>query len=170
MSLTTRGSANLALTARSSIDLGAKSATRALQLALELADGTGAGKADLAFTDTRTLAASATEDLDLAGALADPFGVAQVFARVKVLVVQAAKTNTNNVLVSRPASNGLASLFSAAGDQLILRPGAFLLLAAGQADATGYAVTAGTGDLLTVSNSGAGTGVDYSIAVVGCSA
>jgi hypothetical protein len=162
--------ARVAITARNTIDLGASSAHRALALAQELANGTGAGQADLAFADTRTLAASATEDLDLAGALADAFGVSQVFARVKVLMVQAAPGNTNNVLVSRPAANGLASLFSAAGDQVILRPGATLLVAAGIADAIGYAVTAATADLLTITNSGAGTSVTYSIAAVGCSA
>lgn len=169
MSLTTRAAANVALTARNTIDLGASSANRALSLAIELANGTGAGQADLAFTDTRTLAASGTEDLDLAGALTDPFGVSQVFARVKLLVVSAAAANTNNVVVSRPASLGWP-LFSAASDAIALRPGAFLMLAAGDADATGYAVTAGTGDLLTITNSAGTTGVTYSIMVVGCSA
>ncbi len=169
MTLTTRAAANVALTARNTIDLGASSATRALTLALELANGTGAGQADLAYTDTRTLAASATEDLDLAGALADPFGVAQVFARVKLLVVQAAVGNTNNVQVTRPASNGFP-LFLAASDGIALRPGETLLLAASDADAVGHVVTAGTGDLLTFTNGGAGTSVSYSVAVVGCSA
>lgn len=169
MTLTTRATANVALTARNTIDLGASSASRALQLALELANGTGAGQADVAFSDTRTLAASATEDLDLAGALADPFGVSQVFARVKLLVVQAAPGNSNNVQVSRPASNGFP-LFLAASDGIALRPGETLLLAAGAADAVGHAVTAATGDLLTFTNSGAGTSVTYSVMIVGCSA
>jgi hypothetical protein len=169
MSLTTRAAANVALTARNTIDLGASSANRAMTLALELANGTGAGQADLAFTDTRTLAASATEDLDLAGALTDPFGVAQVFARVKLLVVQAAVGNTNNVQVTRPASNGFP-LFMAAGDGIALRPGEFLMVAAGVGDAVGHVVTAATGDLLTITNSGGTTGVTYTIAVVGCSA
>lgn len=169
MSLTTRASAKLALTQRSAVDLGSKSANTALELALELANGTGAGQADVTFVDTRTLAASGTEDLDLAGALTDPLGGAAAFARVKLLVVQAAAGNTNNVNVTRPASNG-APLFLAAGDGVSLRPGEFLMLAVGAEDATGHAVTGGTGDLLTVTNSGGGTSVTYSIAVVGCSA
>lgn len=169
MPLTTRATANVALTARNTIDLGASSASRQIQLALELANGTGAGQADLAFADTRTLSASATEDLDLAGALADPFGVSQVFARVKLLVVQAAAGNTNNVQVTRPASNGFP-LFLAAGDGVALRPGETLILAADDSDATGHVVTAATGDLLTVTNSGAGTSVTYSVMIVGCSA
>ena len=39
-----------------------------------------------------------------------------------------------------------------------------LLVAPG---AAGYAVTAGTGDILKVANSGAGTGVTYDIVIVG---
>jgi hypothetical protein len=169
MSITTRATANAAVTARNTIDLGATSANQALSLAVDLANGTGAGQADLAWTDTRTLAASATEDLDLAGALANPFGVAQVFARVKLLVIKAADANTNNVQVTRPASNGFP-LFLAASDGIALRPGEFLMLAAGAADAVGHVVTAATGDLLTITNSGGTTGVTYSIMVVGCSA
>jgi hypothetical protein len=169
MSITTRATANAAVTARNTIDLGATSANQALSLAVDLANGTGAGQADLAWTDTRTLAASATEDLDLAGALANPFGVAQVFARVKLLVIKAADANTNNVQVTRPASNGFP-LFLAASDGIALRPGEFLMLAAGDADAVGHVVTAATGDLLTITNSGGTTGVTYSIMVVGCSA
>jgi hypothetical protein len=169
MTITTRATALATVSARNTIDLGSSSASRELGLALDLANGVGAGQADLAFSDTRTLAASGTEDLDLAGALADPFGVAQVFARLKLLVISAAAGNTNNVLVSRPASNGVP-IFSAAGDQVILKPGGFLMLAAGAADAVGWAVTAATGDLITVTNSGGTTGVTYSILAVGCSA
>jgi hypothetical protein len=170
MTLTTRAAANIALTARNTIDLGASSANRALTMAIELASGTGAGQADLAFTDARTLAASGTEDLDLAGALTDPFGVAQVFARVKLLVIQAAVGNTNNVQVSRPSAAGWATPWLAASDGMQVRPGGMLMLAAGAADAVGYVVTATTADLLTITNGGSGTSVTYSIMVVGCSA
>jgi hypothetical protein len=161
--------ASVTVNAKSTPDLGTSSATRALSAALTLAAGTGAGQADIAFTDTRTLAASATEDLDLAGALVGVEGAAVVFARIKAIVITAAAGNTNNVVVSRPASNGLV-LFSAASDAIPIRPGGFLAVGTGAADATGIVVTAGTGDLLTITNSSSGTGVDYSIAVVGCSA
>ncbi|MDQ5917570.1 MAG: hypothetical protein QG660_681, partial [Pseudomonadota bacterium] len=39
---------------------------------ITLTPGTSSGNADLIFMDTRTLAASATENLDLAGSLVDP--------------------------------------------------------------------------------------------------
>lgn len=136
--------------------------------AVQLDTGTGAGKADLRFTDTRTLAASATEDLDLAGVLTDAFGVALTFVKIKGLFISAAVGNTNNVVVGAAASNAWAALLNATGT-ITLRPGATLGVMAGAADATTYAVTAGTGDLLKVANSAAGTSVTYDIVIIGSS-
>jgi hypothetical protein len=169
MTLSVSLSLGIRTSQQNAIDAGSASARRAVELALALTDGTGAGQADRVFVDTRTLAASGTEDLDLAGALADAFGVAQVFARIKALLVTADVGNTNNVVVSRPASNGL-TIFSAAGDAVPIRPGGAFALAAGVTDAVGYAVTAGTGDLLTITNSAGGSAVTYSIAIIGASA
>lgn len=134
-----------------------------------IANGTGAGQGDLLFADTRTLAASAVEDLDLAGVLLDAFGVAITFARIKGLYVKAAVANTNNVVIGADAVNPWATLLNTTGT-LTLRPGASFLATVGAADAIGYAVTAGTGDLLQVANSAGGTGVDYDIVIVGASA
>lgn len=134
-----------------------------------LANGTGAGQADRIFHDQRTLAASATEDLDLAGVLTDSFGATVTFVRIKGLLVAASAANTNNVVLGAAAANPWATLLGATGT-LIVRPGTVLALFAGQADATGYAVTAGTGDLLKIANSAGGTGVTYDIALLGASA
>ncbi|MGW8762366.1 hypothetical protein ACWGN5_07685 [Streptomyces sp. NPDC055815] len=137
--------------------------------ALHLEPGTSAGKADTRFADTRTLAASATEDLDLAGTLTDIFGTVVTFARIKGLFISAAATNTNNVIVGGAASNAWAALLGATGT-LTLRPGASVALMTGSTDATTYAVTAGTADLLKVANSAAGTPVSYDIVIIGASA
>jgi hypothetical protein len=169
MAITTDFKASLSVALRNSVDLGSNSGSRALAIALALANGTGAGQADLAYTDSRTLAASATEDLDLAGVLAGVDGATLTFARVKLVVVTAAAGNTNNVNLTRPASNGVP-LFLAAGDGVAVRPGGFAVVGVGSADAVGYAVTASTGDLLTLTNSSSGTPVTYSVAIVGCSA
>ncbi len=136
---------------------------------LQLADGTGAAQADRLFSDTRTLAASANEDLDLAGALADAIGGTAVFARIKGLYIAAASGNTNNVIVGAAASNAWATLLGAT-HTITLRPGAWIMLGTGATDATGYTVTAGTGDLLRIANSAGSTTVTYDIAVIGCSA
>lgn len=134
---------------------------------IRLTSGTGAGAADMAWHDQRALAASGTEDLDLAGVLTGPLGGTLTFARIKGLIVAAAAANSNNVVVSRPASNGVP-LFSAAGDAIPVQPGG--VFAWFSPSATGIAVAAGTGDLITVTNSAGGTGVTYDVIVLGASA
>ncbi|MGW5409023.1 hypothetical protein [Streptomyces spiralis] len=153
----------------SALDLGTGRAAQSLSRSMSLDSGTGAGNADRVFSDRRTLAASATEDLDLAGVLLDAFGSAITFARVKGLIIAAATGNTNNVVVGAASSNPWATLLGAT-HTLTLRPGAFVAVGTGAADATGYAVTASTGDLLKVANSGSGTSVTYDIHIIGCSA
>jgi hypothetical protein len=149
------------------LDLGTADLPVDVLANIALADGTGANQADRIFTDTRTLSASATEDLDLAGSLTDAYGATITLARVKAILVKAASGNTNNVNVSRPASNGVP-LFLAASDGIAVLPGgAFLWVAP---NAAGVAVTAGTGDLLTFTNSSSGTSVTYDVVIVGASA
>jgi hypothetical protein len=148
-------------------DLGNPRADLSYAAAVALATGIGAGQADLIFHDQRTLAASATEDLDLAGILVSPLGAVLTFARIKAVIIKAATGNANNVNVTRPATNGVV-LFIAAGDGLAVRPGGIFVFAC--SDATGVVVTASTGDLLTITNSAGGTSVVYDIIIVGCSA
>lgn len=165
MALTrTRLSVSLAATQTKPDDLSVPQDVVEYLKALNFADGAGAGAANLMFHDQRTLAASGTENLDLAGVLSDKFGQALTFARIKAVLVVAAAANTNNVNVTQPASNGVP-LFLAAGDGVGVRPGgAFLWVAP---DAAGAVVTAGTGDLITVTNSAAGTPVTYDVLILG---
>lgn len=134
-----------------------------------LGSGVAAGQADRVWSDRRPLAASATEDLDLAASLTDSFGATITFARIKALLIAAAPGNTNNVVAGAASSNPWTALLGATGT-LIVRPGTVVAVFCGVADAIGYAVTAGTGDLLKIANSGAGTGISYDIAILGCSA
>jgi hypothetical protein len=140
-----------------------------LRQQVDFVTGTGAGQADKQWADQRTLTASSTEDVDLTGTQTDAFGATITLARIKGLLIRASAANTNNVVVGAASSNAWAALLNATGT-ITLRPGTGILLAAGSADATAYAVTAGTGDLLKVANSGAGSSVIYDIAVIGCSA
>jgi hypothetical protein len=130
--------------------------------------GTGASQADRIFHDQRTIIASGTDDLDLAGVLTDVFGVTVTFARIRGLIVAAASTNTNNVIIGNATSNGFITWVGAAAHTVTVRPGGFLALTA--TDATSYAVTAATGDILRIANSGAGTSVVYDIVLIGASA
>lgn len=132
-----------------------------------LDDGTATGLANRVFADTRTIAASANEDIDLAGSLVDPLGGPAVFAKVKAIMIKAAAGNTNNVVVKPAASNGFLGPFGAATHTITIPPGGVFLVSA---PAAGWAVTGGTVDLINVANSGAGTGVTYDIVVLGTSA
>lgn len=147
-------------------DFEAASSIIALAQTLSFSDGVAAGNADRIWKDTRTLGISANEDLDLSGTLTDIYGAAVVFADVRAILIVAAATNTNNVRLIRPASNGLP-IFLAASDGIDVRPGGVFLWMC--SDATAVPVTAGTGDLINIANSGAGTTIDYSILVVGAS-
>jgi hypothetical protein len=147
------------------LDLGTATFPLSVIQSLSLTDGTGASQADRIFTDTRTLAASAAESLDLAGSLTNAYGTV-TFARIKAVLVTAASGNTNDVQFTRPASNGVP-LFMAAGDGIALAPGDFFLWAS--STAAGKAVTASTGDLLTLTNSAGSTSVDYTVVIIGAS-
>jgi hypothetical protein len=148
------------------LDLGTATFPIDVRAALTLTDGTGASQSDRVFTDTRTLSASANEDLDLSGSLTNAYGTV-TFARIKAVYVTADSGNTNNVNVSRSTSNGVP-LFLAATDGIAVRPGGIFLWAC--SDATGVAVTAGTGDLLNFANSSSGSSVTYSVVIIGASA
>ncbi len=170
MSLTTKLIVGLTATLTNPLDLAQGSTPLQLREVISLADGIGAGRADKIFHDRRTLAASGSESLDLAGGLVDAYGNALTFARIKVMLIVAAAANVNNVVVGGVASLGFITPFGDATDKLVVRPGTRFLIAAGEADATAYAVTAATGDLLQVANSGAGTPVTYDIVLIGASA
>lgn len=127
-------------------------------------NGTGANQANMWWHDQRTLTASATEDLDMAGSLTSVFGTTITFTSIKGLFVYAASGNTNDVQVTRPASNGVPWLM-AAGDGIALKPGAWV--AWFDPSANGAAVTGGTGDLITFTNSAGGTSVTYDVFILG---
>jgi hypothetical protein len=167
MTLSTSLSVGLRSTLTTALDLVTSRAPLDYSSTIALASGTGANQADKIFADQRTLAASATENLDLAGVLSDPLGAALTFARIRAILVKAASANSNNVNVIREATNGVP-LFVAAGAGLAVAPGGLFLGVA--PDATGVAVTAGTGDLLTFTNSAAGSSVTYDVVIIGASA
>lgn len=131
---------------------------------LQFVSGTDAvNKLDILFSDTRTLAASASEDLDLAGVLASALGGTITAGEIVAIYIEAAAGNTNTVNFTRPASNGLAGLFLAAGDGVAIKPGEFQLFVSQK----GWPVAAGTGDLVNVANSAGGTPVTYDVVVLG---
>jgi hypothetical protein len=167
MALSTQLDVRLAATLTGTADLSTPTDALVNAVKLILTSGTGANAADMMWHDTRTLSASATEDLDLAASLTGTLGGTLTFARIKLVMVTALAANTNNVNVIRPASNGVP-WFLAAGDGIPVKPGGVFLWAA--PDSTGVAVTASTGDLITFTNSAGSTSVTYSVMIIGASA
>ena len=164
-SLKTTVRAEVDATFTGSADLGAALTFSIPQpLPITLTNGTGSGQANQIFSDQRTLTASSTENLDLAGSLANPFGATITFATVKAIRVCAAAANTNNVVVGGAGTNTFNGPFSDATDKVAVKPGGcFLAVAPG----VGWTVTASTGDILLVANSGSGTSVTYDVTIVG---
>jgi hypothetical protein len=129
-----------------------------------LRHGSGTGQANKAWRDgDRSILASASENLDLSGTLTDRLGQPVVFTAIKALVVRPKSTNVTNLVLGAAAANPWAPLLGATGTLTCL-PG-FVYLIAGDVGA-GYAVTAGTGDILKIANGGA-TDLLYDIAIVG---
>ncbi len=132
----------------------------------DFTNGTGANEATQIFSDKRTLAASASENLDLnAGSLVDAFGAAITLTKIKALIIKADAGNTNDVVIGGASSDPIASIMGTTGT-VNVKPGGFA--AFGAPDATGYAVVASTAMNLQVANSGGGTGVKYTVIVLGC--
>ncbi len=168
MALTSGVNVQLDALLTSALDLSTVSSPLTIAQHYPLTSGTGANQADKVWSDTRTLAASGTENLDLAGVLLDAFGVAITFVKVKAMLIRAASGNTNDVLVGGHATTAFVNWVSDPTDVIVVKPGGlFLLVAPG---ASGYGVTAATGDLLKVTNSAGTTGVTYDIAILGTSA
>ena len=167
MSLTTTIKTIVTADYQGSNDLGTPKFPLNYNINSALATGTGASQADLLFSDQRTLSASGTEDLDLAGSLTDPLGATLTFVKIKAIIIKAASGNTNDVEVKPATSNGFTGPFNDASDTLVIPAGGMIALTA---PVSGWAVTAGTGDLLTITNGSSGTSVTYDIILIGTSA
>ncbi len=149
-------------------DLAAARAEFNVLHGLNLQPGTALGQADRLFADTRTIAASSNDDLDLSGSLTTPVNTACVFAKVKAIFIRAAAGNTNNVVIGGAGTNPFLGPFVDASDKLAIPPGGGFLITC--PTAAGWAVGAGASDILRIANGGSGTPVTYDIMVFGTSA
>jgi len=111
--------------------------------------------ADVVYTETGTISGG-SNDIDLDGSLTDPLGIAVTFA--SVMHVYIINNGTNAMTVG--GTNNIPMLGS--GDVLNIAAGAYF----SYIDDTGIAVTAGTGDLITVAGTNADT---FDIIVIGSS-
>lgn len=148
----------------SALDLASATFPLLLDWSARLSNGTASGQASQVWSDTRSLAGSASENLDLAGSLTNAFGQTVTFTKVKLILVKASAANNaaNAVNVARGTTNGVP-VFLAASDGVPLQPGAIFCFF----DPAGVTVTAGTGDILTITNSAGTNTVSYDIVIVG---
>lgn len=131
---------------------------------LPFTDGVAANQANQMWADTRTIAASTSENIDLAGVIVNGLGQTVTFTSIKAIMIVAAAANANNVVIGGAASNAFP-LFGDATDTISVRPGGCFLIT--DFNANGYAVTPATGDILKIANSGAGSTVTYDIIIIG---
>lgn len=139
-----------------------------------LADGTAADQANRIYLYESTLAATTALNLDLAGTLTDVFGSVITMARIKVIYVElTGDTAGGPILVGGHATLGVDNWLESATDHdtdqpsvRVRRPGVFLL---STTDATGYAVTATTEDMLRIYNEHATIAATIRVGIVGVS-
>ena len=134
-----------------------------------LANGTAIDQADVLWHDRRTLAASTSEDLDLAGSLVSALtGAAVTFAKIKCIYIKNRASTAGYILaVGGASSNQFVGWVANASDIVNIGPDGVMLL--WNPSLAGYAVTASTGDLLKINNTGGGS-LDYDIVLIGTSA
>ena len=145
------------------LDLGSAEVTNGFNNEKTFTNGTGANQAGQVFSDTRTTD-NTGEELDLAGSLTNGIGDTITFTAIKAIFIQAASANTLDVVVGGASTNTFVNWVGAAAHTVVVKPGGALALV--DPGATGYAVTAGTGDLLKIAASASGN-VTYDIVLMG---
>lgn len=164
MDLRARISTDISVLLTNGLDLGAARATIERVIRQAYDTGTGVDQANGAFGDQRAVAGSATDSLDLAGALAGSLGGNLTFTAIKEILVYALPTNTTNLLVGKAVTNAFVGPFGAGAVGISVAPGGLVHLR--NPTAAGWAVTVATGDILAVENTG-GTAANFLVILIG---
>lgn len=156
---------SLSISARESgsLDMGSASARHLAEYVRSMTSGTETLKADIVWSDTRTLATT-TEDLDIRGtALTGAFGQAIAIAELVGIYIRN-KSTSGTLTVGGDGSAPITGLFSDPGDKIVIGPlGVFFWLRPDD----GISVTAGSTDVLQIQSSAS---VTYDIMLIGRSA
>lgn len=148
-------------------DLGNPIFAPVLQKLLQFTDGTTANKADIIFTDNRSVASASNDDIDLAGVLTNAFGATITAVEIVGIIVVPAAANTTTLTLGA-GTNPWITMFLATGDGIKIFPSGVFVNFAPDASGLGT-VTAGTGDILRIANS-AGATATYDIMILARSA
>lgn len=164
--LTTDIKASLAWLFQDALDLTTIADASRLEFAASLSDGSGNDQANKLWHELRSVAVSSNDDLTLSSLPQTIFGSAVTVALVKVkalLIINTAATAGEDLLVGAAASHPWAAPFGGTGHQVRVPAGSCLLLVNTK---TGWAVSAGSADVLRIANAGTGA-ISYKLAVVG---
>lgn len=133
------------------------------------ANGTGDDAANQTWHDRATLSGAAVDDIDLAGGIVDAFGDTITFTVIKALFIankssELGTPTDSKISIGGHATNAFVNWVSDATDKVILEEDGILLLVAPK---DGYAVAAGTNDILTITNLAGGAQAQYDILIIG---
>lgn len=128
----------------------------------KLTTGNGINQAQHAWSDQRVLGSGATETLDMSGLLTNAFGATLAFTFIRLILVTTTATSVGTLYIGPNSSNGLLTPWSGnTADRDRIPPGGLLVK---YAPIGGYAVTAGSGDLVFVT--AVGGSVTYNITII----
>lgn len=137
---------------------------------LTLTNGTSDNQSDRQYSEEKSIAASGTYDLDLAGSVTDQLGNTFTIAEIVwIFVKNTSAAVTTTVAVGAAGSNPIASLFADTSDKLII-PGNGGIWCAGSPADGGFAVTAGSADTIRFTNNDGSNAATVEIYIVGRSA
>ena len=135
------------------------------ELSISLTYGTTSGKANWAYYASRTVATVTADNLDLSGSLTDGLGNTISATKLKLLVVAISSPNGTKAL--RVGPRGVANTFQGPwGGTGATVYNEVTHWHVGYEPVAGWTITAGTGDILGIYNSSAGS-VTYSILMAG---
>lgn len=168
---------SIGTTARKSLDLSTPESKVSQAKNFSTTFGTGLGKADQLFHDRRIVAASTSDDLDLAGVLTNAFGGTITFASIKAIVLYNRSDETwgahsvatdATIAVGGAAANEFQGPMEAAGDAIVVPAGGLFVIT--KPETAGWPVTADTGDILRIENLDGTDEAMYDIFLIGESA
>ncbi len=173
--LTISNSVNVGWTYENVLTWANSSNTSSFSYSRSFTNGTTANKCDLIYILQTTLAPSTTLNIDLASGITDIFGNTLLFARVKLIYLKhKTDTTSSGVTIGGHATTALANWISSAdtlaNDQpkITVRNGGTFYLCA--PDATAYAVTAASADVLKLTNADGTNTATYEMVIAGSSA
>ncbi len=148
--------------------LNPTTSAQTFQQTINWAFGVAAGQVNEAYVAVRTLAAGASETLDLVGVLSGLFGQTISFARIKGILIAllTAPEIASSITVGDAASDPWLGPLGGTTPMTTVTSGDCWQQT--RSDATGWAVGGGAGENLKVANDDGTNSATYLVALLGC--